>query len=728
MKNTIQMTNLKKTFWEVISAYSIEVPTIQRDYTYGRKSVKSIRVKFISDIYNTLCAVNHNKLHLDFVYGRLEGVENFKMLNRNKQSINTLLESLKSYANNLHIDVNYDTKEKHSESSEIITFIPLDGQQRLTTLFLFHWYIAKKINNELAIKTLSKFTYSTRNSSKEFIKMLMECNVDALNSFSITNSELFFSFWKNDPTVKSMLSVIDEIDNTFIDVDYNQVWHLLTEEKQITFDFFDLDAFDQTDELYVKMNARGKKLSNFENFKAWLLKKYSDKIDLAQWNKKLDIQWHDLFWNANTEITVEIDDVYLQYFKNVFLGDYILSFKNDEIKGKNFDRLTKFSEESPITIFEQKSNVFSRNISSNLQFLESITNNTSVFQSIKVNKSYIKSNLFEFIFRDNENYNWWEATFFYAVYKFTIYNPTKLKENLQDWVRIISNLIFNTAIDSPLRYKEACESIQKIVKNCNEYPIHYFSGIKESEVNFFTSKQIKEEIKKAQLIKDNEDWKNIFIKYENHHYFYGQIGFIIDLNREIEIENFNTNANKLANLFSKNNLKEIHLLNRLFLSYEECFVQRGSNLMFYSNDYGTLRVRNENWRIIFSDYSHILIELLKIETFDEQNLEKVISENLLKEHNLEAIAVLIKYPYLFSYMRKRCLRKYGNSFLLLSTSRIYGYHKELFTYIHHILNKENTEYIYGTNAVDSPKYKDITKNVEYQYSIEYNRVIPLKVN
>ena len=50
-------------------------------------------------------------------------------------------------------------------------FQPLDGQQRLTTLFLLHWYAAIKgetLNKE-NIAILMKFSYETRISSRELI-------------------------------------------------------------------------------------------------------------------------------------------------------------------------------------------------------------------------------------------------------------------------------------------------------------------------------------------------------------------------------------------------------------------------------------------------------------------------------------------------------------------------------------------------------------------------------
>ena len=51
---------------------------------------------------------------------------------------------------------------------------PLDGQQRLTTLWLLHWYIALRADmlNEDNCAILKKFTYETRITSREFCQNL----------------------------------------------------------------------------------------------------------------------------------------------------------------------------------------------------------------------------------------------------------------------------------------------------------------------------------------------------------------------------------------------------------------------------------------------------------------------------------------------------------------------------------------------------------------------------
>ena len=78
----------------------VEIPLIQRDYAQGRTdpATSQIRSAFLEVLHAALSANEPQEIGLDFVYG----------------------------------DVETDSG----------TLRPLDGQQRLTTLFLLHWYIA----------------------------------------------------------------------------------------------------------------------------------------------------------------------------------------------------------------------------------------------------------------------------------------------------------------------------------------------------------------------------------------------------------------------------------------------------------------------------------------------------------------------------------------------------------------------------------------------------------
>ncbi len=72
-----------------------------------------------------------------------------------------------------------------------------------------------------------------------------------------------------------MLRTIDDIHKYFKSID--NLWDILTEkENLISFNYVELENIGLTDDLYIKMNARGKLLSSFENFKASFLKKITD--------------------------------------------------------------------------------------------------------------------------------------------------------------------------------------------------------------------------------------------------------------------------------------------------------------------------------------------------------------------------------------------------------------------------------------------------------------------
>ena len=140
MSNDIKTPSGERlSFYKLFSQkrYRISIPIIQRDYAQGRKTAKEVRNVFLEALDKYL-AENKANRDLDFIYGSL------------------------------------DTNKK----SGITDFIPLDGQQRLTTLFLLHWYLCQISENtekkaEFKSFLLSKdgksmFTYETRTSSSDF--------------------------------------------------------------------------------------------------------------------------------------------------------------------------------------------------------------------------------------------------------------------------------------------------------------------------------------------------------------------------------------------------------------------------------------------------------------------------------------------------------------------------------------------------------------------------------
>lgn len=389
-------TNHTTTFWHFLENHSIEIPIIQRDYAQGRIGKESLRKNFLNDLKEALD--KEEEMKLDFVYG---SIENGKLY-------------------------------------------PLDGQQRLTTIWLLHWYISLKAGklNE-ASNHLKNFSYETRVSSRNFCEEM--CKPENFESFNgndvvefITNQTWFYSAWKQDPTIQSMLRMLggkhnnknlaDSIEKVFGCKSYNCFSNkkccidyyfnlLIGENCPIVFYYLPKD-FGNSDDLYIKMNARGEQLTSFENFKADLIgyitkqsdNELFDESRRAEWKKlldpesgipkKQDTDWTDIFWKYKSKGTSDnrminrIDDIYFAFINRFFWNElfiakdiddkYILDIgKGDEnstkendnvsykylndsdnpndydtkIAYKGFDVYKYYNDIIPITFFEKMKNV-----------------------------------------------------------------------------------------------------------------------------------------------------------------------------------------------------------------------------------------------------------------------------------------------------------------------------------------------------------------------------------
>ena len=314
----------------------------------------------------------------------------------------------------------------------------LDGQQRLTTLWLLHWYIALRAGKlgEVA-KYLNRFSYETRISSREFCNNL--CNPEHFTDYNgkdivgfITKQTWFYSAWKQDPTIQSVLRmlggtkitdkkgevIIDGIEELFDETnDFEGYWTKLTSDNPpIVFYHLPLKDFGLSDDLYIKMNARGKQLNSFENFKADLVsyiteQSESELLDEEMQNNwrtllnetngipiKMDTTWTDIFWK-NKSNDNKIDEIYFAFLNRFFWnklfmfkkydGKYVLDIgKGDEsstqenenlsykylnnseagqnvydttIAYKELDVYKFFNNEIPYSVFEDLQKILDRN-------------------------------------------------------------------------------------------------------------------------------------------------------------------------------------------------------------------------------------------------------------------------------------------------------------------------------------------------------------------------------
>lgn len=258
-----QMLNDQEDYVE-----KILIPKMQRDYAQGRVGMESLRARFLGSLFGVIDKDPVNKLVLDFVFGQ-------------KEPQNRI-------------------------------FYPVDGQQRITTLFLLHLYIGKLAHQ--SIDFLKKFSYETRTSSKQFCERLHDIPDDAFKGIKayIEDQWWFTGLWRTDPTIMSMLNMLNDIDNHYTELgyeerDFQKAWGRLIEN--VEFWLLYLSDLDTTDELYITMNSRGKALTDFEHFKAMLDEYAKTQGVLSQ---KVDTDWTNLLWRYRNPKQDYDEDKYTQ--------------------------------------------------------------------------------------------------------------------------------------------------------------------------------------------------------------------------------------------------------------------------------------------------------------------------------------------------------------------------------------------------------------------------------
>ncbi|WP_313157365.1 DUF262 domain-containing protein [Sphingobacterium multivorum] len=489
----------------------VKVPRIQRDYAQGREEEKIIRNRFLKSIFKHLVAESE-LMELDFIYGSLKVLD------------------------------------------DDVFFIPLDGQQRLTTLFLLYWYVSNKELDEgnrlKCMDKLAAFSYETRPIAKQFCKKLIAFKFKNDPVKELQKTLWFLDSFEDDPTVKSMMNMIAAINVLYSDYDQKIFDRLDT----LRFYILPLDGFDLTDELYIKMNARGKQLSDFENFKAdfvsWM--KSSQNSHSLEFHRlvtyhsqivpyylaiasKLDNEWSDVFWSNRKEI--DYDKAYFAFITRYLLTHHVsisTIAAQDVSESELFKAFTRQKDsllDFKYTGFDHFDKILDYSLIVKLE---------RVLDQLSVNCKKIDSSIAPLWNLDNK----WKLhsldiiprqyVLFYSVARYLESNDFD-EFKFKDWIRVVWNIIIDPTIRT---FAASINTIRFLLKPLSDHSSNILEEIVSEEVRLKLNSAIKneayeqsilfQEIGKAKLINDNPLFKALIYDLESHPMFKGHVSFILN--------------------------------------------------------------------------------------------------------------------------------------------------------------------------------------------------------
>ncbi len=693
------------TFWQLLTRNEIVIPCYQRDYAQGRedKNAADIRANFIKDIQNAIA--NKEELNINLVFGS----EN------NKQ------------------------------------FIPVDGQQRLTMLFFVHWYIALKANmlSDRNIKVIfKKFKYKTRSTTVDFFNVLTEIVPDELEeegklSLQIQNQKDFFRKFTYDPTVKSALCVLDEIKKVFAENTlWKEYWDYLTDDEcPLNMNLIRIEEYHMEDSLYLKMNGRGKPLSDYENFKAWIIgyiQKNGWKIKIgnnaaaADWETKLDVDWLDIFWKYKDDSDFIVDQEYMRYFNGMIqLAIAEGAETNKEKAKKDIQKLSSKGQEElqiplgeyeKLVCFEEQGeksinvwfNVLEKLKDDSVEFLTQLLTNSADSKNDVV-EFFIKGrkgeqvNIFRKFISEQTTYQ--DKLRFYGLYRFLLAadlnrrEDPSFKKSFKQWMRVVRNIVedTNNDVESLMRMVDYFKRLSGEVYDVGVYDVLSEWGIKEEKT---LPEVIKMEAKKASFILKYPKFETDILHIENHPLFRGKIDFLMNMfpiDEVADLSKFQKYAHICYELFDANGSidKNYTLLRALFAAGWE----PQSDVCLYNN--------GEIWRngiLMRPDITAPLKILFNklIDIAPEQyidTLEKYANESYAdKSHVDNVYDNLIQYKDLLAKIETPQAKLYDKCYLFFKQRTGTRLDKKPLDLFNKIKTKLSSE---GFDFEDEPEFLDV---------------------
>ena len=575
-----QYIEIPNNLFALLSRYRVVIPGIQRHYVQGANNPKaeSVRKQFVKEIFKSI--EKQEVLNLHFIYG----------------------------------PINTDGED---------SFVPVDGQQRLTTLWLIARYAVEKTDITIRkdmLRLLSRFTYEDRINAKRFCQALT-CDDSKWDISKDPNPDIlcqdwFVSYWKEDETVASMirmLSTIHEEWNKHQDfITANDVLEAIA--SQIRFEL-KIDSFG--DDIYMKMNARGLQLTQWENFKCKFPESLPKDIKDA-WDEKMEELSNNYFTCSGEQHKLP-DNAFFALYARVMSYEARKSAVKD--CGNDIKQLADYTHETwnqielPFVPYSDFADIIQRHQTSSdsKSFASNITNicvsmlGTILDHHQNIVPYWGNRTLFDTFFHPKNNN---DLDFTLCCYEyFKTFNNVDSHSFLKA-LRLIWNILENVS----RQYENRDNRIELVKEFINSRVSSLYSPQIMKSIDQNIPEQAKEEAEKAVRIHHKDQskpsdwdeeklgawscWNDAIEKAEQCAFFHGSIRFLYrNANGETIWENFGTKLSNCMDLFTFDGLSD------------DKKVKTNQALISHCNSWNNIRrkpvfdARKESWKQILTDSS-----------------------------------------------------------------------------------------------------------------------------
>ena len=483
----------------LLEKYFFIIPEYQRGYAQGRDNERDMYVldMFVKEIFEMISADSSEEhtLHLDYVYGDIE------------------------------------------ERNGIGFFYPVDGQQRLTTLFLFYVWCYQSVKHEEEKDFLRKLKYDIQPTSNKLIRCLIS------DGFKEPDSGLpawkqwgdLFSEITKDPTSVALLRAyrkIEKVLGTGKTEDYKK------RLEEITFEVVDTNKHKLPRTVFWKMNARGRALTQSEVFKAAF---FSEDESAKNFDSFVELLFCLIHGSDNDYQVVE--KTLMNIVNIIFEGFKEIRYQADSLEGFDFWGATYISKDEYLNYQSERKDEINQIFSA----LQKSNNPFEVFDMSL--PEYVKrqrqrqsnGGILNCLVKNSDLTHNIRALFF----SYLIALPLKT-ESLKEWMRVCSNLIWNSSnIASALKliFNELLPHASDILS---------FLSI-EGNRNLSNMPQYQEEYKKAKAIEDKKISIAIINEAESTAFADGRIEFLF---LDDNWSEFTNRLNSFQSWFDENGVKK----------------------------------------------------------------------------------------------------------------------------------------------------------------------------